>query len=56
VERKTYVVQRAPTLTKLNDLDRSIEAVKALVAYSRVPSELETCIEMCATSFLLHIH
>jgi hypothetical protein len=45
----TYVVQRAATLAKLNDLDTRVKTVEARVTDTRVASLLETFIEMGTT-------
>lgn len=49
---ETYVVQSASALAKLNNLDRSIEAVQTLVVDAAVTSFLESLIEVGATRFL----
>jgi hypothetical protein len=45
-EKKTYVVQAATTLAKLNNLDCCIKTIQALITKSTVASELETFFEM----------
>jgi hypothetical protein len=48
----TYVVQRASTLTELDDLYCGIEAVQALIVETAVTRGFQTCFEICATGFL----
>jgi hypothetical protein len=48
-EANTYVVQRAATLAKLNDLNTRVKTVEARVTDTRVSSLLETFIEMGTT-------
>jgi hypothetical protein len=48
----TYVVQRASTLTELDDLYCGIEAVQALIVETAVTRGFQTCFEIRATGFL----
>jgi hypothetical protein len=48
----TYIVQRTPRVTQLNDLNTGLQAIKSLILKSTVSSSLESLLEVRAPRIL----
>jgi hypothetical protein len=51
-ERGSYVVQRTPGMTELNDLNGGLKTIKTLIVETTVACLLDAVLEVCAVGFL----